>query len=205
MTLQLQKLLVGYDEPLRSPISASVAPGTVLGVLGPSGCGKSTLLATVAGLQLPLGGEVILGDEDITATPVHQRHISIVFQQPMLFTHLTVVDNVAYGLRRQGWAKAPARERADELLTWVGLEGLGPRAVDTLSGGQAQRVAIARALAPHPRALLLDEPFSALDAPLRGRLVEEVGELIRASKIPAIHVTHDPAEAQALCGEILQW
>lgn len=205
MTLQLRELRVGYDTPLREPINATVAAGTVLGILGPSGCGKSTLLATVAGLQLPLAGSVLLGDEDITRTPVHQRHISIVFQQPMLFTHLDVVDNVAYGLRRQGWAQIPARERAEELLTWVGLEGLGQRAVDTLSGGQAQRVAIARALAPRPRALLLDEPFSALDAPLRGRLVEEVGALIRTSEIPAIHVTHDPAEAQALCGEILQW
>lgn len=205
MTLELRELRVGYDTPLREPISATVAAGTVLGILGPSGCGKSTLLATIAGLQLPLAGSVLLGHEDITRTPVHQRHISIVFQQPMLFTHLNVVDNVAYGLRRQGWAQVPARERAEELLTWVGLEGLGQRTVDTLSGGQAQRVAIARALAPRPRALLLDEPFSALDAPLRGRLVEEVGALIRTSEIPAIHVTHDPAEAQALCGEILQW
>lgn len=205
MTLQLRELRVGYDTPLREPINATVAAGTVLGILGPSGCGKSTLLATVAGLQLPLAGSVLLGDEDITRTPVHRRHISIVFQQPMLFTHLNVVDNVAYGLRRQGWAQVPARERAEELLTWLGLKGLGRRTVDTLSGGQAQRVAIARALAPRPRALLLDEPFSALDAPLRGRLVEEVGALIRTSEIPAIHVTHDPAEAQALCGEILQW
>ena len=167
MTLQLRELLVGYYTPLRDPISATVAPGTVLGILGPSGCGKSTLLATIAGLQLPLAGSVLLGDEDITRTPAHQRHISIVFQQPMLFTHLNVVDNVAYGLRRQGWAQVPARERAEELLTWLGLKGLGRRTVDTLSGGQAQRVAIARALAPRPRALLLDEPFSALDAPLR--------------------------------------
>lgn len=205
MTLQLRELLVGYDAPLRPPINACVKSGTVLGILGPSGCGKSTLLATIAGLQLPLGGDVLLDHNDITRTPAHLRHISIVFQQPMLFTHLNVVDNVAYGLRRQGWARDPARERAGELLSWVGLEGLDLRTVDTLSGGQAQRVAIARALAPQPRALLLDEPFSALDAPLRGRLVEEVGALIRASEIPAIHVTHDPAEAQALCGEILQW
>lgn len=205
MTLQLHELLVGYDTPLRPPINASIESGTVLGILGPSGCGKSTLLATIAGLQLPLGGDVLLDGNVITTTPTHLRHVSIVFQQPMLFTHLNVADNVAYGLRRQGWAKAPARERAEDLLTWVDLEGLGGRTVDTLSGGQAQRVAIARALAPQPRALLLDEPFSALDAPLRGRLVEEVGALIRASGIPAIHVTHDPAEAQALCGEILQW
>lgn len=205
MTLHLREFLVGYDVPLRPPINASVKSGTVLGILGPSGCGKSTLLATIAGLQFPLGGDVLLDDHHITRTPAHLRHISIVFQQPMLFTHLNVVDNVAYGLRRQGWAKDSARERAGELLSWVGLENLDLRTVDTLSGGQAQRVAIARALAPQPRALLLDEPFSALDAPLRGRLVEEVGALIRASQIPAIHVTHDPAEAQELCGEILQW
>lgn len=203
--LVLDDLVIGYSEPLRAPISVRVAPGEILGVLGPSGCGKSTLLATIAGLVPARGGEITLDDRPITHLRIDARQVGLVFQDPLLFDHLSVVDNVAYGLRRQGMARGDARARAEELLTWIGLEGLGSRSVDTLSGGQAQRVALARAVAPAPHALLLDEPFSALDAPLRRRLAEETRARIETLGIPAIHVTHDPVEADLLCSEILSW
>lgn len=203
--LVLDHLLIGYTEPLRAPIDAHVPAGTILGVLGPSGCGKSTLLATVAGIIPTLGGRVVLGGDDITDERIDRRRVGLVFQDPLLFDHLSVVDNVAYGLRRSGVPRARARARAEDLLAWVGMSGMGARSVDTLSGGQAQRVAIARAVAPAPRALLLDEPFSALDAPLRRRLAVETRERIESLGIPAIHVTHDPDEAALLCSEILSW
>lgn len=203
--LVLDHLLIGYTDPLRAPIDAHVPAGTILGVLGPSGCGKSTLLATVAGIIPTLGGRVVLGGDDITDERIDRRRVGLVFQDPLLFDHLSVVDNVAYGLRRSGVPRARARARAEDLLAWVGMSGMGARSVDTLSGGQAQRVAIARAVAPAPRALLLDEPFSALDAPLRRRLAVETRERIESLGIPAIHVTHDPDEAELLCSEILSW
>lgn len=203
--LRLEDLVIGYGTPLRDPLSARVEPGRILGVLGPSGCGKSTLLATIAGVIPALGGEIFLDGRAITDARIDERRIGLVFQEPLLFDHLPVVDNVAYGLRRQRLPRTQARERATELLDWIGLEGYGHRSIETLSGGQAQRVALARAIAPGPRALLLDEPFSALDAPLRRRLALETRERIESLGIPAIHVTHDPDEAALLCSEILSW
>ena len=203
--LVLDQLVIGYSSALRDPISAHIAPGTILGILGPSGCGKSTLLATIAGITPALGGDILLDERSITDTRIDERRVGLVFQDPLLFDHLSVVDNVAYGLRRQGMGRTLARARAQELLAWIGLPDLGERAIGTLSGGQAQRVALARAVAPAPRALLLDEPFSALDAPLRRRLALETRERIESLDVPAIHVTHDPDEAELLCSEILSW
>jgi thiamine transport system ATP-binding protein len=203
--LRLEELVIGYGTPLRDPLRVHIPPGHILGVLGPSGCGKSTLLATIAGVIPALGGEIVLDGRRITDARIDERRIGLVFQEPLLFDHLSVVDNVAYGLRRQHLPRERARERATELLDWIGLEGYGQRSIETLSGGQAQRVALARAIAPGPRALLLDEPFSALDAPLRRRLARETRERIESLGIPAIHVTHDPEEAALLCSEILSW
>lgn len=203
--LTLDDLVIGHGTALRDPISVHIAPGTILGILGPSGCGKSTLLATIAGITPALGGDILLNDTSIIDMRIDERRVGLVFQDPLLFDHLSVVDNVAYGLRRQGMGRTLARERAQEFLAWIGLPDLGERSIDTLSGGQAQRVALARAVAPEPRALLLDEPFSALDAPLRRRLALETRERIEALHIPAIHVTHDPDEAALLCSEILSW
>lgn len=191
-------LLIGYDSPLHAPFTFTVAPGTVMAVVGPSGGGKSTLLSTIAGITPPLGGRITIDDRNITALPTHERRIAMVFQEPLLFPHLDVRDNVAYGQRRMGKSRRDAHTHADHLLAWVGLEGLGERDVSQLSGGQAQRVSLARALASEPDALLLDEPFSALDAPLRSRLAQDVLAIVARANIPAIHVTHDPDEAAAM-------
>lgn len=198
--LIVENLLIGYDAPLHAPLSFAVPPGAVLAVVGPSGCGKSTLLSTVAGVTPALGGRVVIDGRDITNVPVQQRRIGMVFQEPLLFPHLNVVDNVAYGPRRTGQSREQARATARELLSWVGLQDLVDRDVTRLSGGQAQRVALARALAARPDALCLDEPFSALDAPLRTRLAQEVSQMVARAAIPAIHVTHDPQEAAAMAG-----
>ena len=203
--LTLDQLVIGYDAPLRDPIDAHVSPGRILGILGPSGCGKSTLLSTIAGIIPALGGEIRLDDMSIVDVRIDRRRIGLVFQDPLLFDHLSVVDNVAYGLRRQGLRREDARGRARDLLAWIDMADFAERSVSTLSGGQAQRVALARAVAPGPRALLLDEPFSALDAPLRRRLAIETRARIESLGIPAIHVTHDPDEASLLCSEILSW
>ena len=203
--LTLDHLVIGYDAPLRDPIDAHVSPGRILGILGPSGCGKSTLLSTIAGITPALGGDIRLDDMSIVDVRIDRRRIGLVFQDPLLFDHLSVVDNVAYGLRRQGLRREDARVRARDLLSWIDMADFAERSVATLSGGQAQRVALARAVAPGPRALLLDEPFSALDAPLRRRLAVETRARIESLGIPAIHVTHDPDEASLLCSEILSW
>lgn len=196
--LIVENLVIGYDTALRAPMSFSVPPGAVLAVVGPSGCGKSTLLSTIAGVTPALGGRVVIDGRDVSHMPIQQRRIGMVFQEPLLFPHLNVVDNVAYGPRRAGQSRDQARETARELLSWVGLEDLTGRDVTRLSGGQAQRVALARALAAHPDVLCLDEPFSALDAPLRDRLAKEVSNIVARAAIPAIHVTHDPQEAAAM-------
>lgn len=203
--LATEGLLVGYaGEPMLPALDLAVQPREIVAVLGASGVGKSTLLATLAGILPPLGGRVLVDGTDITNAPVHGRGIGLVFQEPLLFPHLDVRDNVAYGIRRGGAARTEARERAEELLAWVGLTDHSRRSVQTLSGGQAQRVALARALAPEPAVLLLDEPFSALDAELRQRLAEEVADLLRRRGTAAIHVTHDEREAAVVADRILR-
>jgi ABC-type Fe3+/spermidine/putrescine transport system ATPase subunit len=197
-TLRVRNLQIGYQAPLHEPFTFTVEPGAVLGVVGPSGCGKSTLLATIAGLTPALSGSVEIAGRDVTHLPVHDRRVGLVFQESLLFPHLSIRDNVAYGPRRRGVSRAEARSEADRLLAWVGLEGFGDRDVGQLSGGQAQRVSLARALAAEPAVLCLDEPFSALDAPLRARLAQDVLAIIARANIPAIHVTHDCDEAATM-------
>lgn len=196
--LVVDDVRIGYDTDLTEPLSFQVAAGSILAVLGPSGCGKSTLLATIAGVTPARAGRIAVGGRDITDLPIEQRRVGLVFQEPLLFPNLSVRDNVGYGPRRAGVSRAQARAQADELLDWVGLAGLGDRSVDHLSGGQAQRVALARALAAKPAVLCLDEPFSALDAPLRSRLAEDIVAIVEQACIPAIHVTHDPDEADTM-------
>jgi len=210
--LQTQELSTGYRSPkrhqpvipLQSDLNLQVGSGQILGVTAPSGAGKSTLLATIAGLVPPVRGRIFVDAIDVTDLPVHQRRIAMVFQEPALFGHLDVLDNVAYGPRRQGLRKGAARKRASELLAWVGLQNLAHRSVRTLSGGQAQRVALVRALAADPAVLLLDEPFSALDAPLRQRLGDELAQIVRERGVAALHVTHDPDEALRICDVLLE-
>lgn len=198
-------LLVGHDGSALLPaVDLDVAPREIVAVVGASGAGKSTLLATIAGILAPIAGQVRVDGIDVTDRPIHERGIGLVFQEPLLFPHLDVRDNVAYGLRRLGLPRSDARAQAADLLAWVGLAGLERRPVSTLSGGQAQRVALARALAPEPAVLLLDEPFSALDGDLRERLATEVAWLLRERGTAALHVTHDQREAAAVADRILR-
>ncbi len=195
--LELVDCSIGYQLPLIQA-DLQVPQGSIIAILGPSGCGKSTLLASILGTVPVLGGQIHVGDVDVTHLPIHLRRVGMVFQDPLLFTHLSVVRNVMYGLRRVGMPKEQARIRAHELLAWVGLEGYQDRSPLELSGGQAQRVALVRALAPKPALLLLDEPYSALDADLRTRLASEVAGLLGEEGVTAIHVTHDESEARSI-------
>ncbi|ADI14538.1 ABC transporter ATP-binding protein [Truepera radiovictrix] len=166
--------------------------------LGPSGCGKTTLLRLIAGLETPSSGRILLGGRDLSAVPAHRRGIGMVFQSYALFPHLSVAENVAYGLRVRGVGARERRRRADELLALVRLEGLGDRPVGRLSGGQRQRVAMARALALEPALFLLDEPLSALDAKLRSAMQVEIKQLQRRLGVSTVLVTHDQEEAMTM-------
>lgn len=197
---QLQQLAVGYDTTL---LTADLTIETgIAAILGPSGSGKSTLLATILGSLPSRSGSILVQGRDVQGSQIHQRSIGMVFQDPLLFAHLTVIENIMYGLRRAGINKTDALEQGVELLQWVGLPGFESRSPQELSGGQAQRVALARALAPNPAVLLLDEPYSALDSELRTRLASEVAELLQERKVCAIHVTHDEQEARSITQQI---
>ncbi|QPM91671.1 ABC transporter ATP-binding protein [Pseudooceanicola algae] len=177
--------------------------GKLTALLGPSGCGKTTLLRMIAGLEDPSRGQILLGDEDITARPAHQRKFGMVFQNFALFPHLRVAENIAYSLAIEGLAKPRRRARADELLDLVQLAGYGDRRIGELSGGQRQRVAIARALAQEPSVFLLDEPMSALDAKLREDMQVELRLLQQRVGITTIVVTHDQREAMTMADQIV--
>ena len=179
-------------------VSLDAAPGEFLSLLGPSGCGKSTVLRMVAGLVEPDAGQVVLGGEDITRVAVHRRHLGLVFQSYALFPHMTVFENVAFGLRRRKVAEGELRPRVERMLDLVRLGPLGARHPRELSGGQQQRVALARALATEPRVLLLDEPLSNLDALLREEMRVELKRLQERLGTTMIFVTHDQAEAMIL-------
>lgn len=185
-------------------VDLEVPDGRVLCLLGPSGCGKSTMLRAVAGLEPVGAGTVAWDGRDLAGVPVHRRGFGLMFQSGVLFPHLDVAGNIAYGLRREARERGRAwrRHRVGELLELVGLAGFGARGVTTLSGGQAQRVALARALAPSPRLLLLDEPLAALDAELRERLVQTLREVLTATSTTALYVTHDQREAFAVADTV---
>ena len=172
--------------------------GKFVCLLGPSGCGKTTLLRLIAGLELPSAGRILLDGEDLTRRPAHKRNFGMVFQSLALFPHLTVGDNIAYGLAIRGVDKATRRKRAEQLLELVRLPGVADRQISQLSGGQRQRVAIARALALDPELFLLDEPLSALDAKLREAMQVELRQLQQRLGISTILVTHDQREAMTM-------
>ena len=195
--LELRHIHQRYAElPLLNDISLQVAAGEIVALLGPSGSGKSTLLNIVAGLQAPDAGSVWWDGQDITHLAPERRRFALMFQDFALFPHLNVLDNVAFGLVEQRVAKAEARRRALQMLGVFGLTDLVRRRVWNLSGGEQQRVALARALITEPRALLLDEPFSALDADLRVALRQEFRDRIQAAGMATLLVTHDEAEAR---------
>ena len=180
-------------------IDLELAPGEFFTLLGPSGCGKTTTLRMVGGFELPSAGTVYLGGRDVTGLPPYKRDVNTVFQSYALFPHLTVFDNVAFGLRRRGRLdRAEIRRRVDDNLNLVGLAGLGKRRPTQISGGQAQRVALARALVNQPKVLLLDEPMGALDARIRKTMQVELKRIQREVGITFLYVTHDQAEAMAM-------
>jgi sulfate transport system ATP-binding protein len=184
-------------------VSVTIPEGSLTALLGPSGSGKSTLLRVIAGLEQPDAGQVLLGDEDVTARPARTRGVGMVFQHYAAFKHMTVWDNVAFGLTIQKRPKAEIRERVHELLELVQLEGLAKRYPAQLSGGQRQRMALARALAVEPQVLLLDEPFGALDARVRKELREWLRRLHDEVHVTTIIVTHDQEEAMEVAGQIV--
>jgi ABC-type Fe3+/spermidine/putrescine transport system ATPase subunit len=184
-------------------ISFRVVAGETVCLLGPSGSGKSTLLRIIAGLEAPERGAVYWEGADLAAIPAHRRGFGLVFQDYALFPHLTVEQNVAFGLKMQSRSPGEIAERVARALAQVNLSGLGKRPVTDLSGGEQQRVALARALAPEPRLLMFDEPLGALDRSLRERLMVELRGILRAGHVPAVYVTHDQEEAFTLADRVL--
>jgi sulfate transport system ATP-binding protein len=184
-------------------VSVEIEPGSLTALLGPSGSGKSTLLRVIAGLEVPDTGHVVLEDRDVTGLPPQQRDIGFVFQHYAAFKHMTVRDNVAFGLKVRKRPKAEITEKVDELLGIVGLAGYQERYPSQLSGGQRQRMALARALAVEPKVLLLDEPFGALDANVRAELRAWLRRLHDEVHVTTVLVTHDQEEAMELADSIV--
>jgi iron(III) transport system ATP-binding protein len=184
-------------------ISFSIAAGTLVTLLGPSGCGKTTTLRMIAGLELPTAGTIAIGGNDVTRVPASERDVSMVFQSYALFPHMTVLDNVGYGLTVARLPKAEVAAKAHAALAMVGLTGFDARLPSELSGGQQQRVAVARALVLEPGVLLFDEPLSNLDARLRRQMREEIRELQQRLSLTVVYVTHDQSEAMAVSDRII--
>lgn len=183
-------------------VSLSIRQGEFFSLLGPSGCGKTTLLRLLAGLDIPDAGQIWLAGLDMTRVPPQRRPVNTVFQSYALFPHLTVWDNVAFGLRMKGVPEPQVRQKVQEVLALVRIEGLEHRRPAQLSGGQQQRVALARALVNQPQVLLLDEPLGALDLQLRKQLQTELRQMQRRLGLTFLHVTHDQAEAMSLSDRI---
>ena len=183
-------------------VSIAVGKGELVALLGPSGCGKTTTLRMVAGFMAPTSGRIMLAGKDMTDTPPHRRDVGMVFQSYALFPHLSIADNMAFGLRRRGVARANIEDRVARMVRLLKLDGLEARLPRQLSGGQQQRVAVGRALVINPQVLLLDEPFSNLDALLRESTRVELRHLQQNFSLTTLFVTHDQAEAMAISDRI---
>jgi ABC-type Fe3+/spermidine/putrescine transport system ATPase subunit len=199
--IDIQKSYEG--QPLLRGVSFTVDSGETVCLLGASGSGKSTLLRLIGGLEVPEQGQIRWQGQDLAPVPAHRRGFGLMFQDYALFPHLTVAQNVAFGLKMQNLPASAIQERVAEMLARVDLEGFGPRGVTDLSGGEQQRVALARLLAPGPRLLMFDEPLGALDRALKEDLLGELRRLLHESAIPAIYVTHDQEEASSLADRLL--
>lgn len=183
-------------------VSVQIHKGEFFTLLGPSGCGKTTLLRMIAGFESPTSGQILLDGQDITRLPPNQRPVNTVFQSYALFPHLTVAQNIGFGLQMQGKPASEVAARTAKMLALVKLEAMAGRKTSQLSGGQQQRVALARALAPQPKVLLLDEPLSALDLKLRKEMQTELKRLQRETGITFVFVTHDQEEALTMSDRI---
>jgi iron(III) transport system ATP-binding protein len=179
-------------------LDLEIRPGELFFLLGGSGCGKTTLLRCIAGLETPTEGKIFFGDTDVTALAPHKREAAMVFQSYALWPHLTVGQNIAFGLEERKVPKAEIKRRVAEALEMVRLGGYGERSIDQMSGGQQQRVSLARALVVKPRCLLLDEPLSNLDAQLRVEMRREIRRIVKENGLTGIYVTHDQEEALAM-------
>lgn len=184
-------------------VSFTVETGSLATLLGPSGCGKTTTLRLIAGLELANEGRILIAGRDVTSLSATERDVSMVFQSYALFPHMSVLENVCYGLRRSGLGRVDSERRAREGLAQVGLDGYEARQPSELSGGQQQRVAVARALVLKPSVLLFDEPLSNLDARLRRQMREEIREIQQALGLTVVYVTHDQQEAMAVSDHII--
>jgi thiamine transport system ATP-binding protein len=201
--LEVENVTVRFGElAALDGASLEVAAGERVALLGPSGSGKSTLLRAIAGLEAIESGSIRFDGKDLAGVPVHERGFGLMFQSYALFPHMTVADNVAFGLRMKNAMDQAVRERVEEVLGWVGLERFAHRRVDRLSGGEQQRVALARTLAPRPPVVMLDEPVGALDRMLRERLVEDIAGLLELEGAAAIYVTHDHEEARVISDRV---
>lgn len=202
--LSLKNIDVSYDGKINilEKLNLSINKGELVSLLGPSGCGKTTTLRVIAGFIEPVGGQFILEDQDFTKIPVHKRNFGIVFQSYALFPHLTVFDNVAFGLKMKKISKDKIKDLVDTILNTVDLTNLAQRYPKELSGGQRQRVAIARALVIEPKLLLLDEPLSNLDAKLRLKMRVEIKKLQRQMAITTVFVTHDQEECFSISDKV---
>lgn len=214
--LEVSKVSIAYGEkPVVNDVSFQLATGDIGCLLGPSGCGKTSLLRAIAGFEPVTSGAIRLGGHMVSSSelmaPPEERRVGMVFQDFALYPHLSVEKNIAFGLR--GWSSTERKKRVESLFELVGLQGEGRRYPHQLSGGQQQRVALIRAMAPRPNILLMDEPFSGMDADLREQLAREVREILKRDGITAILVTHDQMEAFAMAdiigvlgeGRLRQW
>ena len=184
-------------------VSLDFPAGKLVTLLGPSGCGKTTTLRMIAGLEMATSGRILIGDDDVTKLPATARDVSMVFQSYALFPHMTVLENVGYGLKMSGFARDAMRAKANDVLKQLGLDTFAMRYPNELSGGQQQRVAVARAIVLEPRVLLFDEPLSNLDAKLRRYVRQEIRDLQQALGLTVVYVTHDQEEALAVSDTIV--
>jgi ABC-type Fe3+/spermidine/putrescine transport system ATPase subunit len=199
ISITIEKLVKRFGEHTAlDGISLAIDAGEIFFLLGPSGCGKTTLLRTVAGFYTPDAGRILFGNEDVTALPPHKRNTAMVFQSYALWPHMTVAGNVAFGLEERRVSSQETQRRVNEALASVRMEAYADRKIAQLSGGQQQRVALARSLVIRPRALLLDEPLSNLDAKLRLEMRAEIRRICKESGLTAIYVTHDQKEALSI-------